>query len=43
MSVLLLGLKESAGMSWADSKLLAETMDEVRRQLGVVYDQDNVQ
>lgn len=39
----LLGLKESAGMSWADSKLLAETMDEVRRQLGVVYDQDNAQ
>ncbi|XP_041851526.1 trans-1,2-dihydrobenzene-1,2-diol dehydrogenase-like [Melanotaenia boesemani] len=34
------GLKESAVMSHADSLLLAEVEDEIRRQLGVVYIQD---
>ncbi|XP_068598600.1 trans-1,2-dihydrobenzene-1,2-diol dehydrogenase [Brachionichthys hirsutus] len=37
---LLKGLKESPVMSHADSLLLAEVEDEVRRQLGVVYSQD---
>ncbi|XP_027136829.1 trans-1,2-dihydrobenzene-1,2-diol dehydrogenase isoform X1 [Larimichthys crocea] len=37
---LLKGLKESAVMSHADSLLLAEVEDEVRRQVGVVYTQD---
>lgn len=39
----LLGLKESPGMPWAHSSLLAETIDEARRQLGVTYEQDNLQ
>lgn len=38
---LLKGLKESAIMSHADSILLAEMEDEIRRQLGVVYPQDS--
>ncbi|KAL1257238.1 hypothetical protein QQF64_012783 [Cirrhinus molitorella] len=38
---LLNGLKESSRMSHADSVLLAEIMDEARRQVGVVYSQDN--
>lgn len=38
---LLTGLKESSIMSHADSLLLAELEDEVRRQIGVVYDQDS--
>uniref|UniRef100_A0A671VNL1 Trans-1,2-dihydrobenzene-1,2-diol dehydrogenase n=1 Tax=Sparus aurata TaxID=8175 RepID=A0A671VNL1_SPAAU len=38
---LLKGLKESAVMSHADSLLLAEVEDEVRRQIGVVYSQDS--
>ncbi|XP_068170114.1 trans-1,2-dihydrobenzene-1,2-diol dehydrogenase [Antennarius striatus] len=37
---LLKGLKESPVMSHADSLLLAEVEDEVRRQVGVVYSQD---
>ncbi|KAM9860934.1 trans-1,2-dihydrobenzene-1,2-diol dehydrogenase [Aulostomus maculatus] len=37
---LLKGLKESAVVSHADSLLLAEVEDEVRRQVGVVYSQD---
>ncbi|KAM9765601.1 trans-1,2-dihydrobenzene-1,2-diol dehydrogenase-like [Menidia menidia] len=37
---LLKGLKESAIMSHADSLLLAEVEDEIRRQVGVVYSQD---
>ncbi|XP_051997936.1 trans-1,2-dihydrobenzene-1,2-diol dehydrogenase-like [Xyrauchen texanus] len=37
---LLNGLKESAVMSLADSILLAEIMDEARRQVGVTYSQD---
>ena len=37
------GLKESAGMPWAHTSLIAEVIDEARRQLGVTYDQDNVQ
>ncbi|KAM4603079.1 trans-1,2-dihydrobenzene-1,2-diol dehydrogenase [Polymixia lowei] len=37
---LLKGLKESPGMSHADSLLLAEVEDEARRQVGVVYSQD---
>ncbi|XP_013881000.1 trans-1,2-dihydrobenzene-1,2-diol dehydrogenase [Austrofundulus limnaeus] len=37
---LLKGLKESAVMSHADSLLLAELEDEIRRQVGVVYSQD---
>ncbi|XP_041851278.1 trans-1,2-dihydrobenzene-1,2-diol dehydrogenase-like [Melanotaenia boesemani] len=37
---LLKGLKESAVMSHADSLLLAEVEDEIRRQMGVVYSQD---
>ncbi|XP_076011388.1 trans-1,2-dihydrobenzene-1,2-diol dehydrogenase-like [Genypterus blacodes] len=37
---LLKGLKESAGMTHADSVLLAELEDEIRRQVGVVYSQD---
>ncbi|KAM4593945.1 trans-1,2-dihydrobenzene-1,2-diol dehydrogenase-like [Odontesthes bonariensis] len=37
---LLKGLKESAVMSHADSLLLAEVEDEIRRQVGVVYSQD---
>lgn len=40
---LLKGLKESPGMLWAHSSLLAEVIDEARRQLGVTYDQDNIQ
>lgn len=35
------GLKQSAIMSHADSLLLAELEDEIRRQLGVVYPQDS--
>lgn len=38
---LTLGLKESTTMSHADSLLLAELEDEVRRQVGVVYSQDS--
>ncbi|XP_061131678.1 trans-1,2-dihydrobenzene-1,2-diol dehydrogenase-like [Syngnathus typhle] len=38
---LLKGLKESPVMSHADSLLLAEVEDEVRRQVGVVYSQDS--
>ncbi|XP_051512015.1 trans-1,2-dihydrobenzene-1,2-diol dehydrogenase-like isoform X2 [Myxocyprinus asiaticus] len=38
---LLKGLKESSRMSHADSALLAEIMDECRRQVGVVYSQDS--
>uniref|UniRef100_A0A8C7STZ7 Trans-1,2-dihydrobenzene-1,2-diol dehydrogenase n=1 Tax=Oncorhynchus mykiss TaxID=8022 RepID=A0A8C7STZ7_ONCMY len=38
---LLKGLKESPRMSQADSLLLAEVMDEARRQVGVVYSQDH--
>ncbi|XP_077375881.1 trans-1,2-dihydrobenzene-1,2-diol dehydrogenase-like isoform X2 [Festucalex cinctus] len=38
---LLKGLKESPVMSHADSLLLAEVEDEVRRQMGVVYSQDS--
>ncbi|XP_038158867.1 trans-1,2-dihydrobenzene-1,2-diol dehydrogenase-like [Cyprinodon tularosa] len=37
---LLKGLKESSVMSHADSLLLAELEDEIRRQVGVVYSQD---
>ncbi|XP_041664161.1 trans-1,2-dihydrobenzene-1,2-diol dehydrogenase [Cheilinus undulatus] len=37
---LLKGLKESAVMSHADSLLLAEVEDEIRRQVGVTYSQD---
>ncbi|XP_048825555.1 trans-1,2-dihydrobenzene-1,2-diol dehydrogenase [Brienomyrus brachyistius] len=37
---LLRGLRESSRMSLADSYLLADIMDEARRQVGVVYDQD---
>lgn len=39
---LLKGLTESPGMPWAHSSLLAEVIDEARRQLGVTYDQDNM-
>lgn len=38
---LTLGLKECTTMSHADSLLLAELEDEVRRQVGVVYSQDS--
>ncbi|XP_054892340.1 trans-1,2-dihydrobenzene-1,2-diol dehydrogenase-like isoform X1 [Poeciliopsis prolifica] len=38
---LLKGLKESPVMSHADSLLLAEMEDEIRRQVGVVYSQDS--
>ncbi|KAM3626296.1 uncharacterized protein V6R79_026416 [Siganus canaliculatus] len=38
---LLKGLKESSVMSHADSILLAEVEDEIRRQVGVVYSQDS--
>uniref|UniRef100_A0A673G8Z8 Trans-1,2-dihydrobenzene-1,2-diol dehydrogenase n=1 Tax=Sinocyclocheilus rhinocerous TaxID=307959 RepID=A0A673G8Z8_9TELE len=38
---LLHGLKESSRMSHTDSALLAEIMDEARRQVGVVYSQDS--
>lgn len=34
------GLKESSVISHADSLMLAELEDEVRRQVGVVYSQD---
>ncbi|NP_001005600.2 trans-1,2-dihydrobenzene-1,2-diol dehydrogenase [Danio rerio] len=37
----LAGLKESSRMSHADSALLADIMDEARRQVGVVYSQDS--
>ncbi|KAM7015728.1 trans-1,2-dihydrobenzene-1,2-diol dehydrogenase-like [Tautogolabrus adspersus] len=37
---LLKGLKESAVLSHADSLLLAEVEDEIRRQVGVTYSQD---
>lgn len=37
---LLTGLKESSIMSHADSVLLAEVEDTVRKQIGVVYSQD---
>lgn len=39
---LLNGLKESIRMPWKHSGLLAEVIDEARRQIGVSYDQDNV-
>ncbi|XP_062328012.1 trans-1,2-dihydrobenzene-1,2-diol dehydrogenase [Osmerus eperlanus] len=39
---LLKGLKESPGMTHSDSLLLAEVMDEARRQVGVVYSQDHL-
>ncbi|XP_056334232.1 dihydrodiol dehydrogenase, tandem duplicate 1 [Danio aesculapii] len=35
------GLKESIRMSLADSELVMEIMDEARRQVGVVYEQDS--
>ncbi|XP_030622479.1 trans-1,2-dihydrobenzene-1,2-diol dehydrogenase-like [Chanos chanos] len=38
---LLKGLKESTKMPLADSSLLTEIMDEARRQVGVVFPQDN--
>uniref|UniRef100_A0A8C1JUT2 Trans-1,2-dihydrobenzene-1,2-diol dehydrogenase n=1 Tax=Cyprinus carpio TaxID=7962 RepID=A0A8C1JUT2_CYPCA len=38
---LLKGLKESIKMSLTDSELLTEIMDEARRQVGVVYEQDS--
>ncbi|CAL8243380.1 unnamed protein product [Lota lota] len=38
---LLKGLKESPGMTHADSVLLAGLEDEARRQVGVVYSQDH--
>ncbi|XP_036401839.1 trans-1,2-dihydrobenzene-1,2-diol dehydrogenase-like [Megalops cyprinoides] len=38
---LLKGLRESSQMSLSDSALLAEIMDEARRQVGVVYSQDS--
>lgn len=38
----LLGLKESPEMPWAHSILLTETLDEARRQMGVIYDQDKL-
>jgi len=37
----LTGLKESSKMSLTDSELLIEIMDEARRQVGVVYQQDS--
>lgn len=40
---LLNGLKESPVMPWTHSKLVAETVDEAWRQMGVAYDQDNTQ
>ncbi|XP_029953529.1 trans-1,2-dihydrobenzene-1,2-diol dehydrogenase-like [Salarias fasciatus] len=39
---LLKGLKECSVMSHADSVLLAEVEDEIRRQIGSVYSQDKV-
>ncbi|XP_018600746.2 trans-1,2-dihydrobenzene-1,2-diol dehydrogenase-like [Scleropages formosus] len=39
---LLKGLRESSRMPLADSFLLAELMDEARRQVGVVYSQDAI-
>ncbi|KAL2088256.1 hypothetical protein ACEWY4_015155 [Coilia grayii] len=38
---LLKGLKESSRMPLADSVLLTEIMDEARRQVGVIFTQDN--
>lgn len=38
----LIGLKESPEMPWAHSILLMETLDEARRQMGVIYDQDKL-
>lgn len=38
---LLKGLKESSRMTLADSELLTEIMDEARKQVGVVFDQDH--
>ncbi|KAG7463951.1 hypothetical protein MATL_G00182060 [Megalops atlanticus] len=38
---LLKGLRESSQMPLSDSALLAEIMDEARRQVGVVYSQDS--
>ena len=35
------GLKESSRMPLADSALLTEIMDEARRQVGVVFNQDS--
>lgn len=35
------GLKENINMSLTDSELLTEIMDEARRQMGVVYEQDS--
>jgi len=35
------GLKESIKMSLTDSELLTGIMDEARRQVGVVYEQDS--
>jgi len=35
------GLKESTKMSLTDSELLTGIMDEARRQVGVVYEQDS--
>ncbi|XP_071316864.1 trans-1,2-dihydrobenzene-1,2-diol dehydrogenase-like [Trachinotus anak] len=40
---LLEGLKESPGMPWSHSSLIAEVVGEARRQMGVTYDQDNIQ
>lgn len=37
-TAVLLGLKESPEMPWAHSKLVAETVDEAWRQIGVAYD-----
>lgn len=41
MLIRLKGLKESIKMSLTDSELLIEVMDEARRQVGVVYEQDS--
>lgn len=40
---LLNGLKESPEMPWAHSKLVAETVDEAWRQMGVAYEQNDPQ
>lgn len=41
MLICLAGVKESAKMSLSDSELLMEVLDEARRQVGVVYEQDS--
>lgn len=37
-AAVLLGLKESPEMPWSHSKLVAETVEEAWRQMGVAYD-----